>query len=214
MNEQAIRWAWGQNLPSTHKLVLLALADLADAAGQCSPNISSLAVLCNVSTRTIRRALRDLEADSLLTAQTRLRPDGSVTSNQYALAMTGGFTMSPALDTHVIGPGHLLAGANDTSRHGGADYAGMATHHSASGAGAPSEYAGAPALWNADREITLKQSTDFLGDTPMPGIVLDNNAPPPSPTGTTPYTSHTDADTASTLTTEKPFAYLRSVIGR
>ena len=88
MNVRAIRWAWAQNLPSTHKLVLLALADLADAAGQCSPNISSLAVLCNVSTRTIRRALRDLEADSLLTAQTRLRPDGSVTSNQYALAMT------------------------------------------------------------------------------------------------------------------------------
>lgn len=109
MNEQAIRWAWGQNLPSTHKLVLLALAHLADAAGLCSPSISSLAALCSVSTRTVRRVLRELEADSLLTAQARLRPDGSVASNQYALCMMGGHPVSPSPDIHVIAPGHSVA---------------------------------------------------------------------------------------------------------
>jgi hypothetical protein len=146
MNERAIRWAWCQSLPPTHKLVLLALAGLADAAGQCSPSISSLAALCSVSTRTVRRALRDLEADSLLTVQTRLRPDGAVTSNQYALAMTGGHTMSPALDTHVIGPGHLMAEVDVKAGPVAMVRIGIATHQSATGAVIQSKFAGHPVL--------------------------------------------------------------------
>lgn len=145
MNEQAIRWAWCQNLPSTHKLVLLALAHLADAAGLCSPSISSLAALCSVSTRTVRRVLRDLEADSLLAVQARLRTAGSTTSNQYALCMTGGHPVSPSPDFHVISPDHSVAGADDTARPGGSCYTGMATHQSETVCPTPSERAGAQA---------------------------------------------------------------------
>lgn len=213
MNERAIRWAWGQNLPSTHKLVLLALAYVADGNGQCSPSISSLAAQCGVSTRTVRRALRDLEADSLLTAEARLRPDGSTTSNQYALWMSGGHMLSPSLDIHVIGPGRWMAGVDDTARPRDMGHTGMATHLSETVGSPPSELAGAQVLRDADRDRPIKQSTGLLAGAAMTGVALDNNASPPSPAGTTPSMSATQAVSANAPTTEKPFAYLRSVIG-
>jgi hypothetical protein len=82
--------------------------------------------------------------------------------------MTGGHTMSPALDTHVIGPGHLMAEVDDKA--GPAGYGlriGIATHQSATGAGAlrPSTQA-LSAVRNADRD--LRPSNSQRISLPMP----------------------------------------------
>lgn len=52
--------AWRQLPAPTHKLVLMALADAADAHGVCRPSVSTLAKKCSVSTLTVQRALRVL----------------------------------------------------------------------------------------------------------------------------------------------------------
>ena len=50
-----MNWAWRQNLPSTAKLVLLALADAADDEGNCWPSVATIAGKAGVTTRTVRR---------------------------------------------------------------------------------------------------------------------------------------------------------------
>ena len=87
MSMRAIKWPWLQDLLSTHKLVLMALADLADETGHCCPSVSTLAAQCGVSSCTVRRALRDLTTAQLSTADARIQPDGSTTSNLYTLSV-------------------------------------------------------------------------------------------------------------------------------
>ena len=85
-----MNWAWQQALTPTLKLVLMALADAADDHGVCWPSVSTLAKKCSVSTRTVQRSLRVLIDSGLLTAEPRLRHDGSSTSNRYLLPIAGG----------------------------------------------------------------------------------------------------------------------------
>ena len=96
-----MNWAWHQALPSTQKFVLLALADMADDDGVCWPSMSTLAKRCAVSTRTVRRALRDLTKLDFLQCELRHRGDGSTTSNRYVLNLGGDDTVSGAPDTHA-----------------------------------------------------------------------------------------------------------------
>jgi len=49
------------DLTSTHKLVLLALADWANDEGLCWPSINRLAVKASLTTRAIQKAIRQLE---------------------------------------------------------------------------------------------------------------------------------------------------------
>jgi hypothetical protein len=121
--------------------------------------------------------------------------------------------MSPSLDTHVIGPGHLMAGVDDTARPAGMGYTGIDSHQSATGTATPSEQAAPSAVRNADCDLRIKVSKDLLADAAMAGIDQDIDASPPSPGGLTPSTSSTQPVAASAPMTEKPFAYLRSVIG-
>jgi hypothetical protein len=103
---RAIRWVWAHALPSTHKLVLIALADMADDAGHCWPSIKTVAKHCGISTRSVRRILRDLEDQRLLTAELRQREDGSRTSNLYRLGCAGRPNLSEGADAHDRRSGH------------------------------------------------------------------------------------------------------------
>lgn len=106
MSIRAIRWVWGHALPSTHKLVLVVLADMADDAGHCWPSIKTVAKQCGISTRSVRRILRDLEDQRLLTAESRQREDGSRTSNLYRLDCAGMPNLSEGADAHDRRSGH------------------------------------------------------------------------------------------------------------
>lgn len=96
---------WGQTLPSTQKFVLLTLVDMADDDGLCWPSVATIAKRCAVSTRTVRRALRDLIKANVVQCELRLRGDGSTTSNRYVLNLGGDDTVSGAPDTNATQEG-------------------------------------------------------------------------------------------------------------
>lgn len=86
MSIKASNWAWLQILEPTPKLILMALADIADDDGHCWPKLQTLAEKCCVSTRTIQRWLKVFKSSGLLTI--RERHDGRrQTSNMYTLHM-------------------------------------------------------------------------------------------------------------------------------
>ena len=80
-------WAWATPLPPTPKLVLMALADIADDHRICWPSHRTLALKCTLSDRTVRRTLGKLHALKLLVVEPRLRKNGSSASNCYRLAV-------------------------------------------------------------------------------------------------------------------------------
>jgi hypothetical protein len=61
MSHKAIDWAWDQDVRGTQKLVLLCLANWADAAHETWPAMKTIAAMCSVSERAAREALRELE---------------------------------------------------------------------------------------------------------------------------------------------------------
>lgn len=93
MSIRASNWAWGQNLPPTQKVTLLALADQADDDGVCWPSMKTIARKVCVDVRTAQRNIRVLEDANLVSVEARRRPDGDATSNLYRLALT--LTPSP-----------------------------------------------------------------------------------------------------------------------
>lgn len=64
-------WAWEQPLEGTAKLVLLCLAEHADAEGRCWPSVARIAQRCGISERTAQRALRLLEAGAAIGVEVR-----------------------------------------------------------------------------------------------------------------------------------------------
>ena len=82
-----MNWAWTQDLPTTPKFVLMALADAADDDGECYPSHKWLGRKCNVSDRTVRRVLALLQHQGLLLVQSRFHGDGARTSNRYRLRL-------------------------------------------------------------------------------------------------------------------------------
>lgn len=53
---------WAINLPSSHKIVLLALADNANDEGECFPSVSTLIKKCGLCERSIQRLITELES--------------------------------------------------------------------------------------------------------------------------------------------------------
>ena len=86
MSVKALAWAWKAPAGNA-KLVLLALADLADDTGYCFPGHEYVANKCEVSQRTVRRMIALLVARRLVTIERRFNSNGSCTSNGYRLAI-------------------------------------------------------------------------------------------------------------------------------
>lgn len=87
MSVQALAWAFGTKEPRLgERLVLLALADYADAAHASWPKISTLAEKANLSENATREAIRRLEAMGLVYRAERRVESGRNLSNRYYLA--------------------------------------------------------------------------------------------------------------------------------
>src|SRR5271165_882422 len=116
MSIRVMTWAWSIALPPTSKLVLMALADIADDLGVCWPSHPTLAVKCSLTDRTLRRVLCLLQAQKLVFIQPRFKTDGSRTSNRYQLAVdTPPDKLSGGAWTPVAGgSGHKCPGVPDT----------------------------------------------------------------------------------------------------
>src|SRR5665213_2311362 len=87
MSIRVSHWAWSVALPPTSKLLLMALADIADDVGACWPSHPALAAKCNLSDRTVRRVLILLQTQQLVFIEPRFKTNGSRTSNRYRLAI-------------------------------------------------------------------------------------------------------------------------------
>jgi hypothetical protein len=99
-------WAWATPLPPTSKLVLMALADIADDHGICWPSHRTLALKCTLSDRTVRRTLGKLHALKLLIVEARTRKNGSSASNCYRVAVD------------ALPPGQIVLGGGKASPGG------------------------------------------------------------------------------------------------
>ncbi len=70
MSLEAITQAWRVPLPQpATKLVLVAIADVADDAGEARPSIAALAEKCGLSRQSVMTHLRKLELFGLITAR-------------------------------------------------------------------------------------------------------------------------------------------------
>lgn len=67
------------------KVVYLYLKDRANSAGTCWPAINTIASDLGLSRSTVKRALNDLVKLGYLSKASRLRPNGSHTSNLYCV---------------------------------------------------------------------------------------------------------------------------------
>ncbi len=72
------------------KLVLLKLADNADARGVCFPSLNYLAQYCEVSLRTVTRHVSELEKQGFLQRIKRFDDSGRQRSNLYQLRVPEG----------------------------------------------------------------------------------------------------------------------------
>lgn len=77
MSIEAISWAWKQQVTSTQKLVLLALADGADQWGEAKLSQGFLCWQTELKERAVREALKALETDGLITRLRAVRRDGT-----------------------------------------------------------------------------------------------------------------------------------------
>lgn len=72
MSYALVNAALVQPLPPARRMVLLALADYANAAGVCWPSVQTIAKRCCLSVRTVFNHLRALVADGLLIRRPRM----------------------------------------------------------------------------------------------------------------------------------------------
>lgn len=86
MSVSVMSWAWGLDIPTGEKMVLLALADRCNDDGQCWPGYASLAVKCSMSERNVMRMVARLEDYGLLSISQRKNSDnGRQKTNVYTL---------------------------------------------------------------------------------------------------------------------------------
>ncbi|CAK1929156.1 helix-turn-helix domain-containing protein [Vibrio crassostreae] len=78
------------------KLVLLKLADNADARGVCFPSLNYLAQYCEVSVRTVKRHVNELEKQGFVKRIKRFDDSGRQRSNIYQLRLPSGCHMEQA----------------------------------------------------------------------------------------------------------------------
>lgn len=96
MSIKAVAWAIDVRVgdPSL-KVLLIAIANYADAEGSCWPKVETLAFDSEVSKRTIQRSLTKLVELGLITVTARFGAKGKQTSSRFDLRMTGGDNLTP-----------------------------------------------------------------------------------------------------------------------
>lgn len=88
MSIRALNWAWGWPLAPAPKLILLALADIADDHGVCFPSVTYVARKVTLGKRATQRRIQELATSKLIHVELRRRQDGSHTSNRYFLQLS------------------------------------------------------------------------------------------------------------------------------
>ena len=91
------------------KLVLIKLADNANDKGECWPSYQHIADQCEIDRSTVRRHIKDLEKDNLLTIENRTGANGC-SSNLYILTLDGGKKPSGS----SVGTGSTPVGTGST----------------------------------------------------------------------------------------------------
>lgn len=103
MSNEALTWAFKQDLPMTQKFVLVALADYADENGECYPRHEATAQRTGSSLSTVKRAIKGLAEDGYLSMAHRYRDDGRYSSNRYKLNLAKAPTAVPGQRDPVAG---------------------------------------------------------------------------------------------------------------
>lgn len=85
MSNEALTWAFRQDLPMTEKFVLVSLADYADDENSCYPSYAKTARRVGCSRRTVMRAVEALTDAGFVRSEPRDRANGSASSNRYVL---------------------------------------------------------------------------------------------------------------------------------
>lgn len=94
MSNEAINWAFKQNLPMNEKFVLVALADYADEGWSCYPSYQKTAERVGCSRATVIRLTAKLTERGYLRTERRERGNKSARSNRYYLS-EGGINLQP-----------------------------------------------------------------------------------------------------------------------
>lgn len=96
MSVQAITQALAiQGVSPSEKLLLMVLANYADADFSCWPSVKRLCADTGMGERTVQRSLKSLESAGLVKRDERRRPDGSRTSDRLTLVFDGGANLTP-----------------------------------------------------------------------------------------------------------------------
>ena len=87
MNNKSLLIESIYSLELTQRATLVAfyLINRADSEGTCFPGVKTIAKECNISTRTVQRALNDLEEAGFLVRESRFHVQGGQRSNLYYL---------------------------------------------------------------------------------------------------------------------------------
>jgi len=87
MNSKSLLIERVYSLELTQRATLVAfyLINRADSEGTCFPGVKTIAKECNISTRTVQRALNDLEEAGFLVRESRFHEQGGQRSNLYYL---------------------------------------------------------------------------------------------------------------------------------
>lgn len=70
------KWGWSIELPSTRKLVFLAICNRADETGFCYPTVQQIAKDTGLKDRAIRQQIKELEKSKIITAKQTRKTDG------------------------------------------------------------------------------------------------------------------------------------------
>lgn len=111
MSVKVSGWVWDMNLPSSQKLVALALADHAhDDGTEARPGVTGLSKKCSMNERTAQRSIRDLLAKGVIVVQ---RPSTNTLPTVYRFPAPGGDNLSPQVPHRGDNTGEL--GVTDTT---------------------------------------------------------------------------------------------------
>lgn len=107
MSSRATGWAWSQDVAGLTKLVLLALADVANQDNKTWYSRKHLAERATVSVPTLDRAIKELVDRGMVTVEQRKREDGSLTSSLYTLLL-GAITEIVPSPQQTVGTHQLI----------------------------------------------------------------------------------------------------------